>query len=141
MFPKGSPLLPRYRREYRRFPSTAGAPFGGLFLTALIAISAPERGPKRTRPKIPALTLRCDLSAWDCGEADLADPLAKHCAQANLASTRSLRFGESLSLVYRVDLRPQETMAALVRDLSQIEGVERVVILAGNEEIASGDVE
>ena len=92
-----------------------------------------------TRPAPEPLTLRCDLSAWDCGPETLSPVLAAACTKATLASTRSLRFGETLSLIYRVHLRDDAGMPGLVRDLSSIEGVERVEALTADAALSDGD--
>lgn len=92
-----------------------------------------------TRPAPEPLTLRCDLSAWDCGPETLAPLLAEACTSATLASTRSLRFGETLSLIYRVHLREGRAMPALVRDLSRVEGVERVEALTSEAALRDSD--
>jgi uncharacterized membrane protein YhiD involved in acid resistance len=87
-----------------------------------------------TRPQPAPLTLRCDLAAWECKAEDLVPLLAQACDEFELASSRSLRFGETLSIVYRIRLKAGATMGVLVRDLSQIEGVERILAMTGEEE-------
>jgi cell division protein FtsX len=45
-----------------------------------------------------------------------------------LNEARSMRFGETLSYRYRVELRDHRQVSELLQALSDIEGVERVVL-------------
>ena len=93
-----------------------------------------------TRRREAPLVLRCDVAAWECSDEQLAPVFAESCHEIELATSRSLRFGESLSLTYKVLLRPGKTMGGLVRALSQVEGVERVVAMSSEEASGSEEV-
>jgi hypothetical protein len=73
------------------------------------------------------------------GEAALAPILDRHTRERSLTSARSLRFGESLALTWRVGLRGGVTAEGLVRELSAVEGVERVILLSGDDAEADDD--
>lgn len=76
--------------------------------------------------------VRVDLVAHS-SRAELLDAvLDKHVRTRSLEQARSLRFGETLSLWYRVALRGQG-VEDLIRELSALEGVERVVALVGED--------
>ncbi len=83
-----------------------------------------------TRPEPEAYQLRCEVSAHQCGEADLEPVLQQHVEQKFLFEARTSRFGEALSLSWRVVLKPDATIEKLIRELSGIEGVERATVLA-----------
>ncbi len=82
--------------------------------------------------------VRCDLVAHDSRQAEVQRVLDKHVARLWLEQARSLRFGETLSLWWRVALKRDTTLEALLGDLSKIEGVERVIALAGGDIAADG---
>ena len=67
-----------------------------------------------------------DPRAAACGDAQLRPVLDTHADARRLVSTRSQRFGEALSLTYHVSLKDVAGVDKLVRDLAEIEGVERV---------------
>jgi hypothetical protein len=78
--------------------------------------------------------VRCDVAAWQCGDAKLTPIINRFCSQSSLTSTRSLRFGETLSLTYQVFLNDEAEVEAMVRELAAVEGVARVVALSGGIE-------
>jgi hypothetical protein len=78
--------------------------------------------------------LRVDLAAYKIGEGDLDKALGEFVEKKWLEEARSLRFGETLSMRYRVVLNQDSTVEQVVRGLSVIEGVERVVLVAHDEE-------
>lgn len=78
--------------------------------------------------------LRCDVAAYEGIEARMNDVLDGFAISRWLVEARSLRFGESLSMRYRVILRGPEQLASLLRELSGVEGIERVVLDHGEEE-------
>jgi len=80
--------------------------------------------------------LRCDVASFEGVEARVEEVLARYISRKWLLESRSLRFGESLSFRYRVALRDLGRVGALMRDLGGIEGVERVVLDLGEEEVA-----
>ncbi len=85
------------------------------------------------RPQAEILSLRCDVAAWQVGEAALRPIIERNARRADLVSGQSLRFGETLSLTWRVLLRPSHTPEQLIRELAAVEGVERVTLLSENE--------
>jgi len=82
--------------------------------------------------------LRCDVASFEGVEGRLDAVLDEHTARRWLTEARSMRFGESLSFRYRVVLRDTDAIAAMLRDIGEIEGVERVVLDLG-EETPPGD--
>ncbi len=78
--------------------------------------------------------VRCDLVAHEAREVEVREALDRHATTKWLEQARSLRFGETLSLWWRVALRSDTTLEALLRDLSAIEGVERVIALVGGDD-------
>lgn len=91
------------------------------------------------RPHQDIHQLRCDVSAWQVGEADLQPILDRHVRRRWLTSVRTRRFGESLSLDYRLSLASSASIEALVRELAQVEGVERVTLLTEDDPGEDGD--
>jgi hypothetical protein len=73
-------------------------------------------------------TLRCDVAAYESLEAKLDQVLDTHLRQRWLVEARSLRFGETLSYRYRIILKDPDQFQPLVRALSDLEGVQRVVL-------------
>ena len=76
-----------------------------------------------------------DLRAFmDCGpgyegtESLLTEVLARHITKRWLVEVRSLRFGETLSYRYRIPLKTPDSYGPLLKDLSDVEGVERIVL-------------
>lgn len=84
----------------------------------------------------PGHLLRFDLAAYQGTEGRTLQVLDRHVSRRALVEARSLRFGETLSYRYRIVLRRDRTLEPLLREMSDIEGVERVIIDAGDD---SGD--
>lgn len=97
----------------------------GVAILAALALGAIPG--TRREPTLHAV--RCDVAAWQCGDAQLRPVLDTHADARRLVSTRSQRFGEALSLTYHVSLKDVAGVDKLVRDLAEIEGVERVEAL------------
>ncbi len=72
--------------------------------------------------------LRCDLAAYEGAEGDIAAVLDRHLSRRWLVEARSLRFGETLSYRYRVVLKEGSKLETMLRELSVVEGVERVIL-------------
>lgn len=72
--------------------------------------------------------LRCDLAAYEAREEAIQGVLDQHLQERWLVEARSLRFGETVSYRYRIILRTPGALEPLIRDLSAVEGVERVVV-------------
>lgn len=83
--------------------------------------------------------VRIDLATHDAREEELHAALDEHVSGRWLEQARSLRFGETLSLWYRVTLRGGRTLEGLLKALSAVEAVERVVVLAGEEGMGESD--
>ncbi len=77
--------------------------------------------------------LRCDVGAFEGVENRLEQVLDEHLVRRWLVEARSQRFGESLSFRYRVVVRDPDDAAAMMRAISGLEGVERVVLDLGDE--------
>lgn len=97
----------------------------GVAVLAALALGAMPG----TRREATVHAVRCDVAAWQCGDAQLQPVLENHAEGRRLVSTRSQRFGEALSLTYHVTLKDQVGVDVLVRDLAEVEGVERVEAL------------
>ncbi|MBI2839816.1 MAG: DUF4956 domain-containing protein [Acidobacteria bacterium] len=78
-------------------------------------------------------TLRCDVAPYEGIETKMNAVLERFVRHRWLVEARSLRFGESLSLRYRIVLRGPEQHGTLLRELAGLEGIERVVIDNGEE--------
>jgi len=87
-----------------------------------------------TAPAAAPVTVRAELAAWQVGEAALKPTLDAHTRERSLTEARSLRYGETLVLTWRVHLAASATAEGLVRALSAIEGVERVTLVQGEAE-------
>ena len=83
-----------------------------------------------TRPAPEAYQLRCDISAHQCGAADLEPILGEHVDQKFLYEARTSRFGEAMSLSWRIVLKPKTEVETLLGALASVEGVERATLLA-----------
>jgi uncharacterized membrane protein YhiD involved in acid resistance len=81
--------------------------------------------------------LRCDVAAYDSAEANIGPILEKHLKAVWLDEVRSIRFGETMSYRYRIQLRPGAKVEELVAELSTSEGVERVVFSTEMDSTAS----
>jgi uncharacterized membrane protein YhiD involved in acid resistance len=77
--------------------------------------------------------LRVDVAAHQGGETTVAAVLDKHASQRWLLEARSLRFGETLSYRWRVVLKDGAGVEKLLREVGDVEGVERVVFGMGEE--------
>ena len=87
----------------------------------------------------PLHLLRCDIAAYQGTEGAILDVLDRFLRKRSLVEARSLRFGETLSYRYRVALKKEDQLEALLRALSDVEGVERVIIDA--EDDSAGETE
>lgn len=104
-------------------------PLAGLG-TAIIALAVLVLGAfPGTRPQSDLIVLRCEVAAWQCGEAQLQPVLQRHALRWELKNAQSLRFGETLSLAWRVSLKRGVSAEALIRELAAVEGVERVTLM------------
>lgn len=84
-------------------------------------------------PKTDLFNLRCDVAAHESAVDRLNPVIERFASRHWLDEVRSLRFGETLSLSWRIRLRPGKHIAGLVQELSVLEGVERVRIASGEE--------
>jgi len=103
-------------------------------LVAAMAVAVLSLLPGTGHPTSPPVRIQCDLSALDVRQDALDAVLKEHCADYSLLTTRSLRFGELLSLTWRVHLRNTNGSAGVVAALSRIEGVERALASADAEQ-------
>jgi hypothetical protein len=81
----------------------------------------------------PGHLLRFDVAAYQGTEGRLLEVLDRHVSRRALVEARSLRFGETLSYRYRIVLQRDRTLEPLLREMSDIEGVERVIIDAHDD--------
>jgi hypothetical protein len=81
----------------------------------------------------PGHLLRCDIAAYQGTEGPMLAVLDRHVFRRALVEARSLRFGETLSYRYRIVLQREHTLEPLLREMSDVEGVERVIIDAGDD--------
>ena len=81
-------------------------------------------------------SLRCDVAAYEATEKDMAAVLERFLSRRWLIEARSLQFGETFSYRYRVVLRDREQLEDMLRALSEVEGVERVVLETGEDGLA-----
>ena len=72
--------------------------------------------------------LRCDLAAYQGHEPEVAKVVDAFTQRHWLIEARSMRFGETLSVRYRVIMSPKADIEGLLRKLSDLEGVERVIL-------------
>ncbi len=102
-------------------------------LTVILAVLAlqaiPLAGARADRTSV----LRCDIVAFEGKELELERALDRFLTRRWLVEARSQRFGEALSLRYRVVVRDPHEIPTMVREVSSIEGVERVVVAVGEE--------
>lgn len=85
------------------------------------------------RPRADLFNLRCDVAAHESAVDKLIPVIGRYASRHWLDEVRSLRFGETLSLSWRVRMLPDKHIAGLVQELSLVEGVERVRVAAGEE--------
>ena len=78
------------------------------------------------------------MASFEGVEPQLEKVLDVHLERRWLVEARTLRFGEALSLRYRAVVRDPDRIAALLRDVGAIEGVERVVVDVGEEGFSDG---
>ena len=102
-------------------------------LISILAVGVLSLIPGTGHPKSPPRRIQCDISALDTRQDDLEKVLAEHCTDHTLLTTRSLRFGELLSLTWRVHLRDPAKESNLVSALSRVEGVERAISAASTD--------
>ncbi len=102
-----------------------------LAVLALWAIPMGIRGPIHL--------LRCDIAAYEGTEKSVLEVLDRYLKRKTLVEARSLRFGETLSYRYRVVMNDDEQIEEMLRELSDVEGVERVIVDADQE--ATGQAE
>ena len=88
-----------------------------------------------TRPAPEAYQLRCDISAHQCGASDLEPVLGNHVDEKFLFEARTSRFGEAMSLSWRVVLKPESQVETLLGELAAVEGVERATLLANYDAV------
>lgn len=81
--------------------------------------------------------VRCDVASYEGIESAVDAVIARHSHRRTLDQAVSLRFGEMFSYRYRASLLDASKTEALIRELSQIEGVERVIVSQIQD--ASGD--
>ncbi len=81
----------------------------------------------------PIHMMRIDIAAYEGTEKALKTVLDTFLRNRTLMEARSLRFGETLSYRYRVVLEAEEQIEAMLRELSDIEGVERGVVDADED--------
>ena len=105
---------------------TAVVGLAALALQAAVLITSHGRGH----------LLRFDLAAYQGTEGAMLQVLDRHVRRRSLVEVRSLRFGETLSYRYRIVLHRDRTLEPLLREMSGVEGVECVIIDAGDD---SGD--
>jgi hypothetical protein len=77
--------------------------------------------------------LRCDVGAFEGVESRLEQLLEQFTVRRWLVEARSQRFGESLSFRYRVVVRDPDELAPMMRAISGLEGVEKVVLDLSDE--------
>jgi len=77
--------------------------------------------------------LRCDVAAFEGAEQEMEQVLDQYLERRWLVEARSVRFGESLSLRYRVVVKDPSQVSSLLREVGSVEGVERVVLDLGDE--------
>lgn len=106
---------------------------------AVLAVCVLAAFPGTRHPAREPAVLRCDIAALETPTSALEAVLQRHCGSVSLSGTRSLRFGETLSLTYRVQLSSDDKLLEVVRELSAIEGVERVTALSGAHDEGDGD--
>lgn len=72
--------------------------------------------------------VRCDVASYEGIESSVDAVLSRHTKRHTLDQALSLRFGEMFSYRYRVMLVDPSKTELIIRELSQIEGVERVIV-------------
>ena len=82
--------------------------------------------------------LRCDMASYEGVETRVSAVLDRHIARRALEEAHAQRFGEAFSYRYRVLLKKGALIEDLIRELSEIEGVERVILITREETDESG---
>lgn len=90
-------------------------------------------------PRGEVQQLRCDMAAYEGVEARVTAVLDAHLERRTLEEAHAQRFGEAFSYRYRVVLRRGHTIEQLIREVSEIEGVERVVLITREDTEEGGD--
>ena len=85
------------------------------------------------------LLLRADYSAYTGVEPEIAKVLDRHVHARWLVQSLSMRFGETLSVRWRVTMRDPAGTEVLVKELSALEGVERVLLYEEDAALAEGE--
>jgi len=98
-------------------------------LTVLALKLVPLSGLREDRIRM----VRCDVTSFDGVEQELEQTMDRYLLRRWLIEARSIRFGEAISLRYRVAVREPDSIGVMLRDVAQIEGVERVVVDLGEE--------
>lgn len=83
--------------------------------------------------------LRCDMASYEGIEGRVSACLDSHLTTRTLEEAHAQRFGEAFSYRYRIVIKSTSSLEALIRDLSEIEGVERVVVATRDEADDSDD--
>jgi uncharacterized membrane protein YhiD involved in acid resistance len=109
----------------------------GTLVVALTVLVMQAISTLRSRNGIQLL--RCDLAAYEAHEEAIVGVLDAHLSKRWLVEARSLRFGETLSYRYRVQLKDPKGTEALLQALSAVEGVERVVVYQDADRIGETD--
>jgi len=98
-------------------------------LTVLALHVIPLAGVRQDR----ILMLRCDVASFEGAEKEMERVLDSFVQRRWLVEARSLRFGETLSLRYRVVVRDPHEVGEMLRQVGAVEGVERVILDLGDE--------
>jgi uncharacterized membrane protein YhiD involved in acid resistance len=100
-----------------------------ITLTILALHLVPLAGPREDRIRM----VRCDVASFEGVEQEVEKALDRHLTRRWLVEARSVRFGEAVSLRYRVAVRDPGTIGDMLREVANIEGVERIVVDLGDE--------
>ncbi len=110
----------------------------GVGVTAL-AVAVLAAIPGMAQPGEPPSRILCEVAALEVRENDMRKVLDRYCSEVLLATTRTLRFGETLSMVWQVRVRPGASVSDVVIGLSGIEGVARCQSMSGAVEESESD--
>jgi len=100
-----------------------------ITLTILALHLVPLAGLREDRIRM----VRCDVAAFEGVEQEVEKALDRHLTRRWLIEARSVRFGEAVSLRYRVAVRDPGRIGEMLREVANIEGVERIVVDLGDE--------
>jgi len=95
-----------------------------ISLTIIALSILPLAGVRSDRMRL----LRCDIGAFEGTEEALQQALEKYVRRSWLLEARSLRFGETLSYRFRIELKSVDAIPLMLRELSDLETVERVLL-------------